>query len=309
MKNWKKRAVSLAMTTAMTASMVTVALAAETKIVSYDDDPKRAPISVSNVVSTAVIKGEYDSNVDVFTCESPCTVTTLDDLAIFDAYKLKDNYANGGFTYDDILAATAMKITGEVVEGEDGPGVTYKGAKVTFSEKGTYYVCGLYEAIAGQADAIIIIDGTSTAKPSSIQATPTASKVYVNGTETSFDAYNINGNNYFKLRDVAKVVSGSDKQFEVTWNSDKKAIDLVPGKAYTVAGGEMAKGDGIAKNAVSNQSPIFLNGAEVKLTAYTINDNNYFKLRDLGQTFNFNVSWDSAKGAVVINTAESYTAD
>lgn len=34
-------------------------------------------------------------------------------------------------------------------------------------------------------------------------AKPTASKVLVNGKEVAFDAYNINDNNYFKLRDIA----------------------------------------------------------------------------------------------------------
>ena len=35
-------------------------------------------------------------------------------------------------------------------------------------------------------------------------ATATTSKIYVDGKETRFTAYNIGGNNYFKLRDVAK---------------------------------------------------------------------------------------------------------
>lgn len=44
---------------------------------------------------------------------------------------------------------------------------------------------------------------------------PTASKVSVNGKDVSFEAYNIEGNNYFKLRDLAKALTGSNKQFEV----------------------------------------------------------------------------------------------
>lgn len=66
------------------------------------------------------------------------------------------------------------------------------------------------------------------------QATPTSSKVLVNGNEVAFDAYNINGNNYFKLRDVANVINGSEKQFEVTWDGSKNAINLISNKAYTV---------------------------------------------------------------------------
>ena len=135
------------------------------------------------------------------------------------------------------------------------------------------------------------------------------SKVLVNGKQMAFDAYNINGNNYFKLRDVAKVISGSNKQFEVTWDGSKNAINLISNKAYTVVGGEMEKGDGTAKDVVVSKSKIYLNGKEVNLAAYTINGNNYFKLRDLGETFNFNVSWDGVNNIVKINTSESYTPD
>lgn len=52
----------------------------------------------------------------------------------------------------------------------------------------------------------------ATHAPTEITATPTSSKVLVNSKVIAIDAYNIDGNNYFKLRDVAKVVSGSSKQ-------------------------------------------------------------------------------------------------
>lgn len=45
-----------------------------------------------------------------------------------------------------------------------------------------------------------------SADPSIKEAKSTTSKVYVNGKEVSFTAYNINGSNYFKLRDIAKVI-------------------------------------------------------------------------------------------------------
>ena len=38
--------------------------------------------------------------------------------------------------------------------------------------------------------------------PVSAAATPTASTVLVNGEKKAFDAYNIEGSNYFKLRDL-----------------------------------------------------------------------------------------------------------
>lgn len=141
------------------------------------------------------------------------------------------------------------------------------------------------------------------------KATPTSSKVLVNGKETAFNAYEINGNNYFKLRDIASVLSASGKQFDVSWDNDKQAINLLSGKTYTVVGGELTKGDSSNKTATLNTSKVYLDGKEINLTAYTIDGNNYFKLRDLGQTFNFGVGWDGAANTVTIDTSASYTAE
>ncbi len=138
---------------------------------------------------------------------------------------------------------------------------------------------------------------------------PSSSAVFVDGESKTFDAYNIGGNNYFKLRDVATVMSGTEKQFNVTWNGEKSCIELISGKPYKPVGGEMSKGDGKPKTAISNASTIYKDGIEVDLTAYTIEGNNYFKLRDLGKAFDFNVSWDNASKSIIINTSESYTDD
>src|SRR5690606_9905822 len=70
-------------------------------------------------------------------------------------------------------------------------------------------------------------------------ANPTSSKVLVNGNAVQFDAYNINGNNYFKLRDFAQAVNNTEKNFEVTWDGKNNAINLISNKPYTSVGGEL----------------------------------------------------------------------
>lgn len=148
-----------------------------------------------------------------------------------------------------------------------------------------------------------------TQPANTVTATPTASSVLVNGETARFDAYNIKGNNYFKLRDLAQVLRGSEKQFEVTWDGEKNAINLISGTAYTSVGGELAQGDGTAKNATPTTSAIYKDGMKIELTAYNIGGNNYFKLRDLGIAFDFDVSWDGFRNTITIETAKSYTAD
>ncbi len=148
---------------------------------------------------------------------------------------------------------------------------------------------------------------STPAKPAGPNANPTNSKVLVNGKEVAFDAYTIDGSNYFKLRDLAYVLNGTEKQFEVGWDNASKTITLTSGSAYTANGSEMAKGGG-AQSASVSASKLLIDGKEVSLTAYTIGGNNYFKLRDIGQAFDFGIGWDNASKTITIDTSTGYTA-
>ena len=142
-----------------------------------------------------------------------------------------------------------------------------------------------------------------------LTAVPTSSSVIVDGKTVAFDAYNVEGNNYFKLRDLAYVLSGTDKQFAVAWDSANNAISLTSGMEYTPVGGEMTAGASGNKTAVLTTSKIYLNGDEAQFTAYNIAGNNYFKLRDIGGAFDFGVTWDGAKNTIVIDTSRPYTPE
>ena len=140
-----------------------------------------------------------------------------------------------------------------------------------------------------------------------VSATPTASIVLVNGAQITFDAYNICGNNYFKLRDIAMALSGSVKQFEVSWNEFANAILLSSGQPYTPVGGELISGGADNWLAIPTESKVYLDGWEVQITAYYFGGNNYYKLRDIGAAVGFSVEWDAAAGAIIIDTSTEYT--
>lgn len=137
-------------------------------------------------------------------------------------------------------------------------------------------------------------------------ADPTNATVIVNGKRIAFDAYNIEGNNYFKLRDLAMVFSGSGKQFEVDWKEDVRAINLVSGRGYTPVGGELAKGTKGKVQSTLWTSAIYKDNAKVSLTAYNIRGNNYFKLRDVTKLFNIGVGWEPHTKTIELDTALSY---
>lgn len=81
----------------------------------------------------------------------------------------------------------------------------------------------------------------STGPTPEVLASPTSAKIKVDGKELALDGYMINSNNYFKLRDRAQIVSGSNTQFEVTWSEAKSAIELFSKKPYTATGGDRGK--------------------------------------------------------------------
>jgi hypothetical protein len=142
---------------------------------------------------------------------------------------------------------------------------------------------------------------------SAVSAAPTASAVLVDGKNVSFDAYNIEDNNYFKLRDLAFILNGTEKQFSIGWDETSDSIVLTSGQPYVKAGGEMTGKGGGLKNATPTGSKILLNGLAVSFAAYNIDDNNYFRLRDVGAAFDFGVDWDEDRNTIVIDTSKSYT--
>ena len=142
-----------------------------------------------------------------------------------------------------------------------------------------------------------------------VPASPTASKVTVDGQSKAFEAYNINDNNYFKLRDIAYVLNGTDASFSVGWDGAANSIALVKGEAYAPTGSEMkVSGTKDIKDAVASNSSILIDGVKAALKAYNINGNNYFKLRDLGNALGFNVGWDNASQTISITSEPSAAA-
>lgn len=64
-----------------------------------------------------------------------------------------------------------------------------------------------------------------------VSVSPTASTVYVNGVSKAFEAYNIGGNNFFKLRDLMEVLD-----VYVGYDNATKAITLDTSNGYEPEG-------------------------------------------------------------------------
>jgi hypothetical protein len=133
----------------------------------------------------------------------------------------------------------------------------------------------------------------------------------VNGKRIACEKYNIDGANYFKLRDIAMVLNETGSRFSVGWDGEKKVISVVTGEEYEPNGSELdlSGGDKSATAAVSTQT-LLINGVERgDLSAYNIGGNNFFKLRDLGDALGFRVDYDKESNtAIVIGRAATEPA-
>jgi len=179
--------------------------------------------------------------------------------------------------------------------------------KYAFNGCENFTICGL---VGSTAQIYAVANGLQFVAISvGKTAAPTKSAVLVNGSSVAFQAYNIDGSNYFKLRDLAKVLSGTAKQVEVSWDAANNAINMTTGKAYTSVGGELAvSGDTVNKAATLTTSKVYLNGSVITVTAYNIGGNNYFKLRDVAAAINFGVTWNGTTNTIGIDTSTGYTA-
>lgn len=70
-------------------------------------------------------------------------------------------------------------------------------------------------------------------------------------------------------------------------------------------GGTVAYAAGVIAELSNHR--FYVDGREVKMTAYGINGNNYVMLRDIGKAVGFNVYWDSENHCVQIESDKPYT--
>ncbi|MNW51217.1 hypothetical protein D3C74_286980 [compost metagenome] len=113
----------------------------------------------------------------------------------------------------------------------------------------------------------------------------------------------INSDLYVKLRDFAKALQGTEKQFAVGYDSAKKKTNLLSGQAYKPVGGELKKSSsGSILNVKPSNAGLLLNGQAVAATDYTINGSTYYKLLDLCKMFKLPVSNRISDNRIRINT-------
>ena len=127
-------------------------------------------------------------------------------------------------------------------------------------------------------------------------------RLTVDGEEQMIDHYNIDGYNYFKLRDLACILNDTKNCFDVSYDKAARRIELQTGKRYTPLPTDLLIGEDKSSTAVVSNQSLTVNGKAVSLLAYNIGGSNYFMLRDLAPYLGFGVDYDEATRTAMILT-------
>jgi len=127
--------------------------------------------------------------------------------------------------------------------------------------------------------------------------------IFADGRQVPLTAYNINGNNYVRLRDVGYVID-----FEVLYDASDDSVRIFADEPYSSDLPMLGQAQERAEATLSRQT-IYVDDLETPMLAYSIRGNNYVKLRDIGAAVDFSVVWDAVQNRVVIDSTKPYTPE
>ena len=130
----------------------------------------------------------------------------------------------------------------------------------------------------------------------------TKQNLTVNGVAKNTEIYNIDGSNYFKLRDIAALLNGTGSQFDVLFDSERSVIVVRTDDFYIKGPNDLVVGADKSSTAKPSTQGIEIDGKKVDLAGYNIGGNNFFKLRDLGTALNFDVDYDSTTSTIIVKS-------
>ncbi len=130
-------------------------------------------------------------------------------------------------------------------------------------------------------------------------------KVTINGKAVDLQTYTIDDYTYFKLRDIAATINGTEKQFMTFWDEGTQSIHLVRNVPYTSAGSGIV-GKYSDTIATTSTAKLYCDNQRKQVSAYTINDYTYYKLRDLAQLVDMGLTWNEDTFTIGVDTTKGY---
>jgi D-alanyl-D-alanine carboxypeptidase len=133
---------------------------------------------------------------------------------------------------------------------------------------------------------------------------PTIVVIEVNRRRFEVQAFNFDGYNYIKLRDIAYIVNYTKERFNLECDPETGTIVAYKGLHYKAAGTEILNDVAPVIQPEVTELLIHIGSELYTIAGYYINDYHYFSLRDAANIFGFNVEWDDSGKVIVISSQD-----
>ena len=132
----------------------------------------------------------------------------------------------------------------------------------------------------------------------------TTQKVTLDDKDVVIYGYNIDGYNYFKLRDLAAVLKDSKAKFGVEYKDG--LVTLTNGADYKLAESDQKEVKAMSKGMITNDK-VMVGDKALTAMAYKIDGSNYYKLRDLSEALRFSVIFNKDTNTVSLRSDKDNT--
>lgn len=149
---------------------------------------------------------------------------------------------------------------------------------------------------------LVTVIPTAFAESKTVDAVKNTKKVTLDGEEVKVGAYDVEGFNYLKLRDVAAILNAKKCQFSVGYDEPTKLISVELAKAYEKVEGDLAEIKDEKAKAIVSVRKILVNGEEKEIKTALINEYNYMQLRDLGSLVGLDVKYDKVNKVIMLKS-------
>ena len=149
---------------------------------------------------------------------------------------------------------------------------------------------------------LVTLIPTAFAESKTVDAVKNTKKVTLDGEEVMVGAYDVEGFNYLKLRDVAAILNAKKCQFSVGYDEPTKLISVELAKAYEKVEGDLAEIKDEKAKAIVSVKKILVNGEEKEIKTALINEYNYMQLRDLGSLVGLDVKYDAKNKVIMLKS-------
>lgn len=135
----------------------------------------------------------------------------------------------------------------------------------------------------------------------------TGNVFYVNGVRMPFRAFNVAGQDYINIFEVAISLSNTDARFSPRWKVRNYSLSIVSGRAFPFVGVNLPTITPTDNTAALVNVGVIFDNQRVDLTAYRVGNSVYFNLRQVAALLDVDIEHSATDNTVQLTADLTYT--